>query len=372
MNQASPRTHRFQPRRRQLLRAVAACPPLLALAACGGGGGHGSSPVIGPGPAGASVDERHIRVSNAPEVSLQVRDWHRPGAPAGSAIVLLAGLGANARCFDSLAPALAVDFARVVAITRRGYGRSGKPLPARSATQYYEVDTLVSDLRAVLDELGLSRVVLCGHSIAGNELTRFAGCFPERTRGLVYLDTTFDYTVGGESLGETVPQTRALDAPLPTPEDGRSMQAAIAFARRLFKVWSPAQEANLRENLDVQPDGSVHVNTPEDANTAMETAAHGFSPDYAAVRAPSLVVTALPASDRDLFPWIDQPLDAQAAQDAADYLRILRRARIIDGDRLAAALKTRHRLMLDNSCHGDFFVEHEAEVLRAIRFMAWA
>ena len=41
---------------------------------------------------------------------------------------------------------------------------------------------------------GLDRVVLAGHSIAGNELTRFAGRHPQRVRGLVYIDATFDHT----------------------------------------------------------------------------------------------------------------------------------------------------------------------------------
>ncbi|MDQ0013756.1 pimeloyl-ACP methyl ester carboxylesterase [Variovorax boronicumulans] len=90
---------------------MAALPPALALAACGGGG---SSPGgIGTGPAVASVTERRIKVSTESDVSLQVRDWHKPGT-AGPVIVLLAGLGGNARYFDSLAPALASDFSRVV------------------------------------------------------------------------------------------------------------------------------------------------------------------------------------------------------------------------------------------------------------------
>jgi len=360
----------FQPRRRHVLHALAALPPALALAACGGGGGARGGTGAGTAPGAVSVADRRIKVSTAPDVSLQVRDWQKPGA-TGPAIVLLAGLGANARCFDSLAPALAAD-SRVVAISRRGYGLSDKPRPVRSATQYYEVDTLASDLKAVLDELGLLRVVLGGHSVAGNELTRFAGRFPERVQGLVYLDTSFDYTVDGDSGGEELPDNRALDDPRPTPEDAKSLQAAIAFTRRTVKNWWPPLEANLRDSLDVQPDGSVRPNTPEDVEAAMDTAAHHFSPDYAAVRAPSLVITALPADHRDLLPWLDLPLDARTAKDAADCLRILRRARIADANRLAAALKTPHHLTLDNCSHGDFFIEREADVLRAIRFMTWA
>lgn len=287
--------------------------------------------------------------------------------------MLLAGLGANARCFDSLAPALASDFSRVIAISRRGYGLSDKPLPVKSNTQYYEVDTLVADLKAAFDELGLSRAVLAGHSIAGNELTHFAGLFPERVQGLVYLDTTFDYVVGGDTGGEDVPlDNPALFEPVATPEDGQSLQAAIAFNRRRFKNWWPPLEANLRDAIDTRPDGSVRINTPDAVETAMDVEAHKFSPDYTPVRAPSLVITALPADNRDLFPWLDMPLDAKTTRDSAKFLRIFRRARVIDGDRLAAALKTPRHVTLDNCCHGDFLMEREADVLRAIRFMTWA
>jgi hypothetical protein len=104
----------------------------------------------------------------------------------------------------------------------------------------------------------------------------------------------------------------------------------------------------------------------------METAAHSYSPDYKAVRAPSLVMTALPAEPRDLFPWLELPLDAKTQKDVADYVRILRRAFIGNSDQLVAALKTTNRLTLDNASHGDFFMEREADVLRAIQFMTWA
>jgi pimeloyl-ACP methyl ester carboxylesterase len=351
---------------------MAALAPALAMTACGGGGGSGSGGGgVGSGPAAVCVTERRVKVSSAPEVSLQVRDWHRPGT-AGPVIVLLAGLGDNARYFDGLAPALARDFSRVVAISRRGYGLSGKPLPAQSATQHYEVDDLVADLKAVLDDLALERVVLAGHSIAGNELTRFAGRFPERVQGLIYLDTSFDYTVDGDTGGEELPTNQALAEPVATPEDSQSMQAAIAFQRRKFKAWWPPLEANLRDALDVQPDGSVRPNTPESVETAMDTAAHTFSPDYTQVRVLSLVITALFADNRDLFSWLEMPLDAKTEKDAADFLRIYRRARITDANRLVAALKTPHHVTLDNCAHGDFLMEREADVLRAIRFMTWA
>jgi len=374
-----PRFHPlFFPPRRAFLRAALAWPSAVSLSGLGGlvtlGGCGGSSHPGGPpagaiaGPTVVSVTDRRVEVAH--EVSLHVRDWQCDNC-RGPTIVLLPGLGANAYVFDGLAHALAPR-ARVIAVSRRGYGQSDKPLPVRTATQHYEVDTLVADLHALLDGLGLDRVVLAGHSIAGNELTRFAGRHPRRVRGLVYIDATFDPTRDPATGGLPVPDNRLFREPVPHEEDGASMEAALAYARRTVRHWSAPLEANLRDQLDLQPDGSVRLNTPAVVAAAMETASHAFSPDYAPVRAPALVVTAMPGDIRDIFPALPETLDAATLKDAAAYLRVIRYVRVDDAARLMAALKTHHQIVFEDACHGDFFIEREAELVRAIEAMRWA
>ncbi|MGK5060539.1 alpha/beta fold hydrolase [Janthinobacterium sp. LB2P49] len=336
--------------RRLLLLGTAA---LAALAACGGGSA----------PHTAEVIDRQIDV--APGVSLHVRDW--PAAPDGAnddVIVLLAGLGGTAHAFDSLAPALARRH-RVLAITRRGYGSSSKPLPVNAAT--YAPATLVADLLAVLDALRIGHLVLAGHSIAGNELTLFAGSHPQRVRGLVYLDTTFDYLASG---GYEEPEATPFDEPPPSPADLASVAASIVYARRINKQWWPALEANWRDALEVLPDGAVRPNTPPAIARAMDMAAHNFSPDYRRVRAPALVVTVDPGTLRNLFPWLLQadPATQAGAQATLDFIRPLRLA---DGDRLAAALPGSSHLVIRNGFHSDFFIEYESTVVDAIEAMRW-
>src|SRR4051794_9979842 len=117
----------------------------------------------------------------AAHVSIEVLDWGGHGVP----LVFLAGLGNTAHVFDDFAPQFTDSF-HVVGITRRGFGASaGSPPPS-------DLDTLVADITNVLDTLGLDRVVLVGHSIAGEEMTRFAEIHPSRCRGLVYLDAAYD------------------------------------------------------------------------------------------------------------------------------------------------------------------------------------
>jgi pimeloyl-ACP methyl ester carboxylesterase len=99
----------------------------------------------------------------------------------GEQLILLTGLGSSVHIFDDLAPRFTDRF-RVIAMTRRGHAESDHP------TDGFGLDTLIADLKTVLDTLGLRRVNLAGHSIAGGELTRFAILYPDRIATLIYLD----------------------------------------------------------------------------------------------------------------------------------------------------------------------------------------
>ncbi len=106
-------------------------------------------------------------ISVAPGVRLEVLDWGGSGPP----LVFLSGLQDVAHGFDDFAPEFTNDH-HVLAITRRGYGASSQPASG------YDLAGRVADLRAVLDSLGLQRVALVGHSIAGDELTPLPARIP--------------------------------------------------------------------------------------------------------------------------------------------------------------------------------------------------
>lgn len=350
--------------RRHLLRAAAALPAGLLLASCGGGGdgGGGGNPWLPLPPATVKTTDRRIQV--APGVSLQVRDWQSDRL-GGTTFVLLPGLGATASHFNSLGPALAKR-GRAVAISCRGFGRSDKPLP--DATHSYDTDTLVNDVHEVLQALNIGRIVLGGHSIAGNQVTRFAGRYPDRVRGLIYLDTTFDYTTAPPDE----PDNPLLAEPDPTDADLASVAAAIAFFKRTSRNWSAPLEADLLDKLDVQPDGSVQPGTPPVLLKAMSDAGHAFSPDYKPLRAPALVVTALPGDWRDMFPWLGPNPDAETKKAASDVVELFLRVRPTDADRLFAALPAgSQRATFRPATHADFFIEREGEVLRLVDGMNW-
>jgi len=142
------------------------------------------------GHAAGAQPSRTIFVAVQPDVKLEVIDWGGSGRP----VVLLAGRGQTAHSFESFAPSLAA-FYHVYSITRRGYGASSKP-----ATGYL-ADRLADDVLAVIDSLHLTKPVVAGHSLAGQELSSLGSRHADRVAGLVYLDAGYGYAFYDSAKG---------------------------------------------------------------------------------------------------------------------------------------------------------------------------
>ena len=127
-------------------------------------------------------------------VTLEVLDW----GGSGRALVLLTGLGDTAHIFDEFAPKLTASY-HVYGITRRGRGASSAPEP--NATNY-TADRLGEDVLAVIDALKLSKPVIAGHSIAGEELSYIGSHHPEKVAGLIYIEAGYPYALYDQVNGE--------------------------------------------------------------------------------------------------------------------------------------------------------------------------
>ena len=267
---------------------------LALLTGCGGGIG-------GDVPADRSPHRNAFAVVNG--VRLHYLDW----GGWGETLLFLPGLGDNAHIFDDLAPRFTNGY-RVLALTRRGFGQSDQPADG------YDVDTLATDVKGLLDALGIERVHLVGHSIAGNELTRFAARYPERVGKLVYLDAALDRSdntpvdVPDPYSGEIIPP------PEPTPADFASFAAALAFSKRNSDAWSDAKENNLRDVVVVQADGSV---LPRTTGTVLEpffAASVQYQAEYAKVQAPALALYALPGDIFDVYPFLPRDVSGKTRE----------------------------------------------------------
>lgn len=166
-------------------------------------------------------------------VRLHYLEW---SGGKGGTLLMLAGLGNDAHVFDDFAVRF-TDRYRVLAMTRRGSGASDKPPTG------YDVNTRVEDVRRFLDALGIARVTLIGHSVAGDELTAFASKYPARVEKIVYLDAAYDRAqakafVAGDPFLKILPN--GGQAPGNDPIRAKIMEGSTAFHPDYRGIRAPA------------------------------------------------------------------------------------------------------------------------------------
>lgn len=104
--------------------------------------------------------------------------FRESGDPSGPVLVLLAGPTDSWRSYEPVLRLLPSSI-RAVAVSQRGHGDSEKP------PNGYGVEDLAGDVVALLDDLGVDRAVLAGHSGSCLVARRVALDHPERVAGLV-------------------------------------------------------------------------------------------------------------------------------------------------------------------------------------------
>lgn len=279
-------------------------------------------------------------------VKLEVVDWGGRGQP----LVFLAGLGNTAHVFDTFAPQFADHF-HVLGITRRGFGASaGAPPPS-------SLDTLVADVVAVLDSLGLGRVVLVGHSIAGEEMTRFAELRGARCVGLVYLDAAYDRS-GIDTLAANQP---AAPAPRISAADTASFASLRGLYARVMGVEEPESEIRATERFDAADRylGSV---TPNHLKARVTSGSQVAQYDRAHCRA--LAVYAVADSVADVVPYY-KDLDAAGRAQAESLLKFVQG--VVADSRTRIGRLPQFQIVEVRGSNHHVFLNHPHEVVQAMR-----
>ena len=101
-------------------------------------------------------------------------------------MVLLHGLQDCARSWDVFSRAMSGEY-RVISLDSRGHGCSDFPVSSSLDSGYRFVD-YVSDITALIDNLGLEEPILVGHSAGGRYAFSYASLNPENVRALVVVD----------------------------------------------------------------------------------------------------------------------------------------------------------------------------------------
>jgi len=96
-------------------------------------------------------------------LALYARDYAGSGGPARCPVVCIHGLTRNSADFEDVAPWIAAQGRRVIAVDVRGRGRSDRdPDPRRYNPMVY-----TGDMLALLDAAGIARAVFIGTSMGG-------------------------------------------------------------------------------------------------------------------------------------------------------------------------------------------------------------
>jgi haloalkane dehalogenase len=112
--------------------------------------------------------------------------YARNYAGAGPAFVLMHGFPDNLHIWDDLIPYLVASGRRVVAFDFLGFGASDKPVGAA-----YSFKQQLADLEAVVEGLGLGKIVPVAHDSSGMASLNYALAHPEGVDSVIMLNSAY-------------------------------------------------------------------------------------------------------------------------------------------------------------------------------------
>jgi pimeloyl-ACP methyl ester carboxylesterase len=223
---------------------------------------------------------------------MHVREW---GSPNGRALVFwhALGSGTSGAYLTEVAPTLTAAGLWLLAPDAPGFGASPALPP-----EEYETGSVVEMVGGLLDERGIDRAILMGHSWGGTVMTAVAAAHPERVEGLVLVDSgQMDYQDApgfphGKSYDDLVEDARAPERTIRTTAEEFEHDAQEEVRRPITPELMEAFRAGLREE-----DGQlVSIVTPETRASAMyglmETRVTESWPAIAEARIPILLLLA--------------------------------------------------------------------------------
>jgi pimeloyl-ACP methyl ester carboxylesterase len=182
-------------------------------------------------------------------VRLHFIEWRPPRASAWPPLLLLHGLSSNARIWERVA--LRLPDLHLVALDQRSHGLSDRPPDGYTETELGE------DLARLIQELGLGRPLLVGHSWGATVALTFAAARPDLAAGLVMVDGPLG------ALHDRMPWEEAATRLQPPLPHYRDLAEAVAAQRSaLGDAWGEDLLGFVRAGLVERPDGLVPTLSP--------------------------------------------------------------------------------------------------------------
>jgi pimeloyl-ACP methyl ester carboxylesterase len=241
----------------------------------------------------------------AGDTTLHYVQWGEQGPP----IVCIHGLTGNAFSFQAYADVLAKDY-RVFAYDLRGRGDSDKPEDG------YSVPIHAAELVELLDELGLERPIVIGHSLGALIGLYFAAHYPTRLSKLVLVDAgaPLPWKTPEEQPGWLTASISRLGKPTLSYQDYFNVLKAAPF---IGPYWNEYFELYFRNDIRPEGNGLVAARAYREGIIEEGLRYHEALPEeqWAKVQVPTLLLRA----GQGLFSDNDQLLteeDAKAIEQA--------------------------------------------------------
>lgn len=170
-------------------------------------------------------------------------------------ILCIHGLTANCRCWDGIISGLVPEF-RVLAMDLRGRGLSDKP------PKGYFVDQHVRDVYCLLENEGLERITLMGHSLGAYVSLAFAARHPGRVKKLILVDAAghLSQSQWDRIVLAIKPSVDRLGQVFPSFEDYTAPLKQAPF----LQPWTRFLDTYFHYEIE-EADGGVRSRTPAEA-----------------------------------------------------------------------------------------------------------
>ncbi|GAC1643091.1 MAG: alpha/beta fold hydrolase [Ktedonobacteraceae bacterium] len=243
----------------------------------------------------------------ADNVTLHWVQWGTEGRP----IICIHGITANAFFFQAIADGLASTY-RVFAYDLRGRGDSDKP------EEGYSVPIHAADLAALIDELGLERPIVIGHSLGALIALYFAAHYPDKLSKLVLLDagTPLPWNTPAEQPAWLTTTIDRLGTTVPSFQEYIRRLKAAPF---LGPYWNEYVDIYYNHDVLHENDGSVMSKCYKAGILEEATRFDEAKPEqqWAHVTVPTLLLRA----GQELFTENDHLVPESAAEDAVRTIR---------------------------------------------------
>jgi len=160
------------------------------------------------------------------QMRLAYMDVAPTGRANGQVVFWQHGMNFYSEAYTPTLKKLSEEGFRVIAVDRIGYGKSSKPVIP------YNFNFVAANMKALLDELGIEKAAMVGHSMGGMVMSRFAMLYPEVTTHVVFVN----------QIGLTDQrQSRTWTDPFASPTGVSTYQSILRGHRRYFPdEWPPA------------------------------------------------------------------------------------------------------------------------------------